>query len=406
MKYIPRASEKIVKKYEKMFKVILVTGARQVGKTTMLKNLITDTEYVTLDNVLESEVATSEPELFMRTHTSPLIIDEIQYAPTLLRYIKILADNSDKKALFYLTGSQKFDLMKNVSESLAGRVGVINLLGLSLREITQTDFNAPFIPTEHFLAMRKKTTKEVTYKKLWKTIFEGAMPAMQDRNMDAEAFYASYVSTYLERDVRNLTQVGDTGDFLKFMAALASRIGSMLNLTSVAKEIGISTPTAKRWLSILETSNIIYLLEPYASNLMKRIVKTPKIYFQDTGLAAYLTRWKNPEALESGIMAGNFFENFAIMEILKSYYNAGESRAPLSFYRDKDQNEIDLIIEENGTLYPIEIKKTAQPAKDMTKKFALLVNSGKNVGSGAVICACESPRFLDENNFALPIIMI
>lgn len=402
MKYIQRACENVILKQAKMFKVILITGARQVGKTTILKNLAPELPYVTLDNIAESQRAIEEPELFLRAHTPPVVIDEVQYAPELLRYIKIAVDNSDKKALFYLTGSQKFNLMKNVSESLAGRIGILNLLGLSLREVASEKFNEPFLPTEQFLKRRQKTVTEISYRELWKLIFKGAMPAMQERGADAEMYYASYVNTYIERDVRNLTQVGDVGDFLKFMTALAGRIGQLLNLTNLAREVGISANTAKRWLSILETSNIVYVLEPYHSNLLKRIVKTPKVYFYDTGLAAYLTRWKTPEALEAGLMAGNFFENFVIMEIVKSYYNAGVLRPPLSFYRDKEQNEIDLIIEENGKLYPIEIKKTARPMREMTDGFTMLRESGKLVGTGAIICAVDSPLFVSEDVMALP----
>lgn len=401
MKYIKRLAENVVKKQEKMFKTILVTGARQVGKTTMLKNIKPDINYITLDDMLLNQSAVEEPELFLKANKPPIIIDEIQYAPNLLRYIKMAVDNSEKKAMFYLTGSQQFDLMKDVSESLAGRVGILNLLGLSLREIKEIDFNEPFVPTEEYLDKRKKHEKEISYDEIWNIIHKGAMPALYQEESDVEMFYAMYVSTYIERDVRSLTQVGDTLSFLKFMTALASRIGQLLNLNSIANEVGITIPTAQRWLSILVASNIVYILEPYYNHIMKRAVKTPKVYFLDTGLATYLTKWKTSEVLEAGTMAGNFFENYVIVEIIKSYYNSGELRPPVYFYRDKEKREIDLIIEQNGKLYPIEIKKTANPSKDMIENFKVLENI-KEVGEGAVICMYDKIINLDEKNKVIP----
>lgn len=401
MEYIKRLAENVIKKQEKMFKTILVTGARQVGKTTMLKNIKSDISYITLDDIILNQSATEDPELFLKSNKPPIIIDEIQYAPSLLRYIKIAVDGSDKKAQFYLTGSQQFNLMKDVSESLAGRIGILNLLGLSLREIKRIDFNEQFIPTEQYLENRKKYNSSISYDEIWDIIHKGSMPALYQKESDFDMFYSGYVSTYIERDVRNLTQVGNTLSFLKFMTALASRIGQLLNLNSVANEVGISLPTAQRWLSILVSSNIVYLLEPYYNNIMKRAVKTPKIYFLDTGLVSYLTKWKNKDVLESGSMAGNFFENFVIVEIIKSYYNTGELRPPIYFYRDKDKREIDLIIEQNGKLYPIEIKKSANPSKDMIENFKVL-DKVKEVGEGAIICMYNRIYNLDEKNKVIP----
>lgn len=401
MEYIKRSAEEVIKKYEKMFKTILVTGARQVGKTTMLKNMKKDINYITLDDMILNQEAVEDPNLFLKSNKPPIIIDEIQYAPNLLRNIKMIVDNSDKKALYYLTGSQQFNLMKDVSESLAGRVGILNLLGLSLREIEKNEFNKPFIPTEEYLAEREKYKTDISYDEIWNIIHKGSMPALYEEDSDPSIFYAMYVSTYIERDVRNLTQVVDTISFSKFMIALASRIGQLLNLDSIANEVGITVPTAQRWLSILEKSNIIYILEPYYNNIIKRTIKTPKVYFTNTGLAAYLTKWKNKEVLESGTMAGNFFENFVIVEIIKSYYNSGELRAPVYFYRDKEKREIDLIIEQNGKLYPIEIKKSANPSKDMIENFKILEKVGE-VGEGAVICMYDRIIDLDEKNRVIP----
>lgn len=390
-----------MEKQEKLFKVILVTGARQVGKTTMLKNLKQNVNYITLDDMILNQAATEDPKLFLKSNQKPLIIDEIQYAPDLLRYIKIELDNCEEKAMFYLTGSQQFHLMKDVSESLAGRIGILNLLGLSLREIQEIDFNEPFIPTETYFEERGKYKKEISYSEIWDIIHKGTMPALYQEENDFEMFYSMYVNTYIERDVRNLTQVGDTLTFLKFMTALASRIGQLLNLNTVANEVGISIPTAQRWLSILVASNIVYLLEPYYNNIMKRAVKTPKIYFLDTGLVSYLTKWKNRDVLEAGNMAGSFFENFVIVEIIKSYYNNGELRPPLYFYRDKEKKEIDLIIEQNGELHPIEIKKSANPTKDMISNFKVLEKIGK-VGNGGIICMYDKLLDLDEKNKIIP----
>lgn len=401
MKYIKRNCESVIKKQEKMFKAILVTGARQVGKTTMLKNIKSDINYITLDDMILNQSAVEEPELFLKSNKPPIIIDEIQYAPNLLRNIKMILDSSEQKAMFYLTGSQQFNLMKDVSESLAGRVGILNLLGLSLREIKGIDFNEPFLPTNEYIVKRNKFDINISYDEIWDIIHKGTMPAMYQAESDFDMFYATYVATYIERDVRNLTQVGDTLSFLKFMTALASRIGQLLNLNSIASEIGISVPTAQRWLSILISSNIVYILEPYYNNIMKRAVKTPKIYFLDTGLAAYLTKWKNKEVLEAGTMSGNFFENFVIVEIIKSYYNNGELRPPVYYYRDKEKREIDLIIEQNGKLYPIEIKKSAKPSKEMIENFAVL-EKVKEVGEGAIICMYDRILQLDEKNKVIP----
>ena len=403
MNYIKRHAEEVIKKQEKMFKVILITGARQVGKTTLLKNIKPDIKYITFDDMILAQQAIEEPGVFLKSNTTPIIIDEVQYAPEILRYIKMNVDETDEKARFYLTGSQQFNLMKNVSESLAGRVGILNLLGLSLREIKGDSFKNEFVPTKEYIENRQNTAKKVSYEEVWKYIYQGSMPAIYSDDMDVEMFYATYVNTYIERDVRNLTQVGDTMSFLKFMTAIASRIGQMLNLDSIANEIGVSVPTVQRWLSILVSSNIVYILEPYYNNIMKRAVKTPKIYFLDTGLAAYLTKWKNKDVLESGSMSGNFFENFVVAEIIKSYYNKGELRPPIYYYRDKDKKEIDLIIEQNGTLYPIEIKKSANPNKSMIENFDVLKNvNDKKIGEGAVICMYDNVVNLDENNRAIP----
>ncbi len=404
MSYIKRNIETTIEKVAEMFPAVLVTGARQVGKTTVLKHKIRDIPYLTLDDPIILQSALEEAGSFFKTMPPPVIIDEIQYAPNLFTYIKMIADDSGKKGQFYLTGSQQFMMMKNVSESLAGRIGIINLLGLSLREIKGVDFNEAFMPTIDYIDKRRSTVQELNYKEIWDYIHKGFMPAMHVGNPDWQMFYASYTKTYIERDVRDLTQVGDELKFIKFMTAVASRTSQMLNLTSVANEVGISVPTADRWLSVLISSNIVYLLKPYYNNIMKRAVKTPKLYFLDTGLAAYLTKWNSPDVIEAGAMSGAFFETFVLAEILKSYYNAGVLEPSIYYYRDKDAKEIDVIIEENGTLYPIEIKKTSNPGKEHIENFSVLDKvKDINIGTGCVICMYENIININEKNISMPV---
>ena len=404
MSYIKRNIEITIEKAAKMFPAVLVTGARQVGKTTVLKHNIKDIPYLTLDDPIILQSALEEPGSFFKTMPPPVIIDEIQYAPNLFTYIKMIADDSGKKGQFYLTGSQQFMMMKNVSESLAGRIGIINLLGLSLREIKGVGFNEAFVPTMDYIDKRRPTVQELNYKEIWEYIHKGFMPAMHAEVPDWQMFYASYTKTYIERDVRDLTQVGDELKFIKFMTAVASRTSQMLNLTSVANEVGISVPTADRWLSVLISSNIVYLLKPYYNNIMKRAVKTPKLYFLDTGLAAYLTKWNSPDVIEAGAMSGAFFETFVVAEILKSYYNAGVLEPSIYYYRDKDAKEIDIIIEESGTLYPVEIKKTSNPGKKHIENFSVLEQAKNiNVGTGCVICMYENVININEKNISMPV---
>jgi predicted AAA+ superfamily ATPase len=387
-----------------MFSAVLITGARQVGKTTLLKHIKSGIPYLTLDDPILLQSALEEAGSFFKNTPPPLIVDEIQYAPNLFSYIKMNADESGKKGQFFLTGSQQFKMMKNVSESLAGRIGIINLLGLSLREIRSDTFNEVFIPTEEYFAKRKKSARQTDYKEIWDIIHKGSMPAMYAEELDWQMFYAAYTKTYIERDVRALTQVGDELKFIKFMTGIASRTSQMLNLSSVAGEIGISVPTADRWLSILISSNIVYLLQPFYNNIMKRAVKTPKIYFLDTGLAAYLTKWNTPEVLEAGAMAGAFFETFVVAEVLKSYYNAGILEPSLYYYRDKDAKEVDILIEQNGVLYPVEIKKTANPGREHIENFLALEKiKGITVGSGGLVCLYSDSIHFNDKNVNIPV---
>ncbi len=403
--FIKRHIAEAIQKAEKMFGAILLTGSRQVGKTTLLKEMHPDIAYRTLDDPILLSSAIEEPGTFFRAVPPPVFVDEIQYAPVLFPHIKMMLDAEKKKGQFFLSGSQQFRMMKNVSESLAGRIGILNLLGLSLREMQGIAFTKPFIPTPAYLNERKEQAKPVGYSELWRIIHRGTMPEMvANSELDWQMFYAAYTKTYLERDVRELTQVGDEVKFLRFMTAVASCTGQLLNQASIARDVGVSQPTVERWLSILRASNLVYLLEPYHNNVIKRAVKTPKVYFLDTGLAAYLTRWNTPEVLEAGAMAGAFFETFVVSEILKSYTNAGILEPPLYFYRDKDQNEIDLLLYENMTLYPIEIKKHADPRRDDVKAFDVLDKiQGVQRGPGGVICMYESSVPLKGEDVTIPL---
>lgn len=408
MEYIRRSIEDIVLKSEKTFKSILVTGARQTGKSTVLQKLFPEKKYVPVDDPFIEEQAVEQPEMFMMLNPPPVIYDEVQRAPNLFRYIKIKCDESDERGLFCLSGSQPLELMEGVSESLSGRIGIIELSGLSMREIKGDSFNRSFVPTMEYVQERSKSVKP--FDNIWEVIHRGGYPELQNPEVDWSVFYSSYIKTYLERDVRSLSAVQNLDDFRKFMIAVAARTGQMINYANIADEVGKDQSTIKRWLSVLEASGIIYLLEPFSSSVLKRAIKTPKVYFRDTGLAAYLTRWLTPETLANGAMSGAFFETFVISEILKSYSNRGiDYRYCMSYYRGRDkkktsENEIDLIIEENGTLYPVEIKRSSKVTADQTSAFSVLDGiPDKKRGMGAVICMCPQPGVLRENILQLPV---
>jgi uncharacterized protein len=403
--YINRHAEESVRKLEEMFGAVLVIGPRQVGKTTMLKRVASKAGYVTLDDPLLLAAATEQSGTFFKDNPPPIFVDEIQYAPKLFPQIKIIIDRDKKKGQFFMSGSQQFHMMENVSESLAGRLGLLTLLGLSVREIQAIEFTEPFLPTDEYFMGRRKNAREISYDEVWMIIHRGSMPELStNENYDWQMFYGAYVRTYIERDVRQLTHVGDEIKFLHFMTSAASCTGQLLNLASLARDVGISPPTAERWLSILVTSNIVYLLRPYSNNITKRTVKTPKLYFLDTGLAAYLTRWNTADVLKSGAMAGAFFETFVLAEIIKSYYNKGILELPLYFYRDKNMNEIDLLIEDNGILYPLEIKKHADPQKKDISAFALLDKLPDiKRGPGGVVCMYDNLITLKDSDRVIPV---
>lgn len=403
--YIKRHAEKTVVKLSKMFGAILVAGPRQVGKTTMLQEITKDIGYVTLDDAIVRASAVEQSGTFFKDNPPPVFVDEIQKAPVLFEQVKLLLDRSRKKGQFFMCGSQQFKMMKGVSESLAGRIGLVTLLGFSLRERYGVAYDAPFLPTDEYFTERKKELADISYDDVWEIIHRGSMPELSSNSdFDWQMFYGAYVRTYIERDVRELSDIGDEVKFTRFMTVVAAATGQLLNLASLARDVGISQPTAERWLSILVASNLVYLLQPYSNNITKRTIKTPKLYFLDTGLAAYLTRWNTTAVLKNGAMAGAFFESFVVAEIIKSYYNRGILDLPLYFYRDKDMNEIDLLIEDSGTLYPLEIKKHADPQKSDLDAFALLDKiANMKRGSGGVICLYDSLITLRGADRAIPI---
>lgn len=416
--YIKRAIEETIAKVAGMFPVLFVTGPRQVGKTTLLKQLAeAGRKYVTLDDPGVRYLAKHDPALFMQRYTPPVFIDEIQYATELLPYIKMSVDESGRKGDFWITGSQVFRLMKNVSESLAGRAGIVHLLGLSDAEIYGYA-SKPFTTDPQQLLKRLDVAKARNLNEIYARIFKGSMPALYaDEAVDWETYYRSYVDTYLQRDIRDLAQVADEMEFYNFMTVVAAHTAKPVVYEELAGAAGISAPTAKKWLSILVSSHVVALVQPYYNNVLKRVVKMPLLHFLDTGLAAYLLKWGNAEALEKGAMSGAFFESFVFSEIYKSYLNAGKE-PPIFYYRDKDQKEIDLLLYQNGTLYPIEVKKAASPGKGAIKSFHVLdavqepekfgaINELKiDIGEGSVVCMAKDLLPIDAKNWYVPVWLI
>lgn len=407
MAYIERAITDVLKNRVKSSKCVLVTGARQVGKSTVIRHEFPEFNRANFDDRLTRLQAREEPRLFFLNHPCPLFIDEVQKESGVLEEIKMIVDESDQRGRFLLSGSQKLELMKGISESLAGRVSVSELLGLSLREIHGIRFNRHFIPTEAYIQEREKEMKP--YPDIWQTIHKGSYPELYDVERDWQEYYSSYVSTYLERDVNELIS-SDGITFTKFLTAVAARTGDMLNYANIAGEVGVSEPTVKNWISILERTGIVYLLQPYSPSALNRAIRTPKIYFRDTGLACYLTRWLTADALKFSAVAGNLFETFVVSEILKSYANEGKDyKFNIFYYRGKDkraasENEIDLIIEENGVLYPIEIKMTGNPRASMAAANTVLDKiPGKTRGMGVILCLIDRKTYLRENLVALPV---
>ena len=390
--YINRHMEQKIKEMSKYYPVIMVCGQRQVGKSTMLHHLKEDgRRYVTFDDGNARRIATEDPALFFETYGYPLLIDEFQRVPSILIEMKKIVDaktlaGEDAGGMFWLTGSQKFKMMKDVSESLAGRIAVFDLAGLSAaeREGREAAFFHPDLPA---LRERFKNTVKKDIHRIYEEIYWGSMPKLRTTDMDRDRFYMDYVNTYIERDVKDLAQVEKLNEFYNFLVYMAARTGQELKYGDIAKSIGISSPTAKEWVTILERSGIIYILRPYYSNISKRLVKTPKVYFMDTGLAAYLCRWPDPATIENGAMDGAFLETYVVTEIIKSYYNAGKT-VDLYYYRDIDKKEIDLLVVEGNRVYPIEIKKSKEPAR-ADKIFTVLQKLNMDIQPGLIMCMSD-----------------
>ena len=407
MAYIERAITHILKKRVQESKCTLITGARQVGKSTLVKNEFKDYNRVNFDDRLTRLQAKEEPKLFFLNNPCPLFIDEVQKENSILEEVKMIVDESDKRGMFIMSGSQKLELMEGMSESLAGRVSINELSGLSLREIHGVKYNRHFVPTNDYLESREKEIRP--YDNLWEIIHKGSYPELYDVERDWQEYYSSYVSTYLERDINELISA-DSITFTKFLTAVAARTGELLNYANVAGEVGVSEPTIKKWISILERTGIVFLLQPYSASALSRAIKTPKLYFRDTGLACYLTRWLTADALKCSAVAGNMFETFMVSEILKSYINEGKDyKFSIFYYRGKDkgsfgENEIDLIIEEDGILYPIEIKMSGNPIANMGATNPVLDKiKEKSRGMGVILCLIDKKTYLRENLVALPI---
>lgn len=416
LSYISRSLEGFILSSSASYPALLLSGARRVGKSTLLQTLFPELNYISLDDPFLESQARHEGGMFLTLNRPPLIIDEAQRAPELFRHIKIHCDNSSRRGLFLLSGSQQFNLMRDVSESLAGRICIVELGGLSLREIQGDSFNEPFKPDLDYVLRRRQSLRPPG--NIWEFIHRGSYPELQAPERNWSDFYANYVQTYVERDVRQLTAVQDLEQFRNFVIAAASRSGEILNYANIANEVGVNQGTVKKWLSILECSGLVYLLKPFASTALKRAIKAPKLYFRDIGLACYLTRWLSAEALAYGAMSGKFFESFVVSEILKSFANCGlDYRHFVSYYHGRDrlktrvngslqeqECEIDLIIESEGQLHPIEIKKGVNVKAEQAAAFQVLDRiPGKQRGMGAIVCNCPQPGQLRENILQIPV---
>lgn len=398
--YIKREIEPTIDAMLKQGKVVLVTGARQVGKTTVLKqHLGNDFNYVSMENPRDYLLAKEDAVLFFESKTLPLIIDEVQRVPELFSPIKWVVDQSEEKGRIVLTGSQTYHLMKGVSESLAGRVRILEMPGLSLRELSGNSSSPhPYVPEVIVDSLNSPLTD------VWDLIHRGSMPELQDPNIDWDLFYTNYVAAYLERDVRELVNVKNEAKFYSFMVACAARTGQLLNASDIANTVDVDHKTVKAWLSVLQASNIVRVIEPFWPNIDKRLTKTPKIFFMDTGLVCHLTRWTTPDQLRNGAAAGHIFKTFIVSEILKSFMNSGKSLHDVWFYRDTKKREIDLVIQDGHILHPVEIKVSATVKKDAVKNFACLENlPGYEVSFGHVICQTPEPYFITRTVQAVPV---
>ena len=402
--YLPRTLSRTIQRISDAFPILFLTGPRQVGKTTLLEVCGGERSYVTLDDLEQREIARNDPALFLQMHPAPVTIDEVQYAPELFGQLKLAVDQAKRPGMYWLAWSQKFHLMQGITETLAGRVAIIDLLGFSQAETDgRAESSQPFAPTEEWLANAKaNATTPKQLMDIYRQIWLGAFPStVLGGEAVRNVFYNSYIQTYIQRDVRALSRVGDELAFHRLLRAAAAHTGQLVNFADLARNVDIDQKTAKAWLSILETAGLVHLLRPYHTNITKRLIKTPKLYFLDTGLCAYLTGWSSPQTLEAGAMSGAILETWMFAEILKSYWHNG-LQAQFHFYRDRDRREVDLLIERDNQLYPVEFKKTATPSRSASKNFSALAKLGKPVGTGAVVCLKETDTPLAREVVAIP----
>lgn len=407
MTYIKRDLEPKILSLSKEYSAILITGPRQVGKTTILRQLMQKNRaYVTLDDLEDRAMAQNDPALFLQLHDRPILIDEVQYAPQLFSYIKIEIDNGAEPGSFWLTGSQSFRMMELAQESLAGRVALLHMPSLSQHEIYGSGSNSPFSIDLNALKERATTHAPADMQEIYQRIWKGSMPGLiSSRFSDRDVFYSSYLQTYIDRDVSELINLTDKLIFRDFIRAAACRIGQLLNIHAIAQDVGVSDDTAKRWFQVLEKSDIIFYLRPYSNNLLKRTVKTPKLYFFDTGLVAYLTKYSSPDILANGALNGAILENYVVSEVLKTYQNDAKE-CLLWYYRDKEMHEIDMIIESDGMLHPLEVKRSVNPGSKLIGAFDILNKGSVPKGKGALLCMRLTLSAVNSDNYIIPIWMI